>query len=397
MIKKMNIEVKVLLLGTLFTRTALFMSTPFLAIYLSNECHFSALQIGYILGIGPLINVLGSPLGGFLSDKLNSRTILTSIPIVWGIVFSSFFFAKSVPAFLLLNALNGLCYVIFEPTSKKALSVFSTVDQRIFVYNFRYAAINFGAFLGPLLSLLFNAKQSLHSYLLLGILYILYGIVNHFVIKPMSSGKIVVSETDVGKLSKSSLLPYLLLLVGISFSYFGYAQFNSTVPQFFANSKLFDSGVTLYSLILSMNAATILLLQLPALKLTKSLSSYSVVAISNALFCCSLWLLPQATHFIGVLFIVLSYSLGELLLGARFDYLIDSLAPNNNKGLYFGLAELTKLGNSLGPVVGAYLINLFTIEGYLKLFLALGLITLCGLPFIRLSSHFQSVSLKENK
>lgn len=390
MIKKLTIEVKVLLLGILFTRTALFMSTPFLAIYLSNRLHFSSLEIGYIIGIAPLINVLGSPLGGILSDQLNTRTILTYIPILWGLVFSGFFFAKPFLVFLLLNALNGLCYVIFEPTSKKMLSLLSTPDQRIFVYNFRYAAINIGAFLGPLLSLLLNTKYSLHSYLLLGILYIFCGILNGLVLKSAPSEKKNSAPSVAAKMkaNKIRLLPYLLLLVGIAFSYFGYAQFNSTVPQFFANSKLFDSGVMLYSFLLSLNAAMILLLQLPVLKFTKSLSSYSVIILSNALFCISLWLLPQATHLFGLLCIVLAYSLGELLLGSRFDYLIDSLAPSKQKGLYFGLAELTKLGNSLGPVVGAYLIDWLSMDHYQTIFLILGMITLSGLPLIRLSSYF---------
>lgn len=389
MMKKISTEVKVLLLGTLFTRTALFMSTPFLAIYLSNKCHFSALQIGYILGVGPLINVLGSPLGGFLSDKFNSRTILTYIPILWGVTFSCFFFAESFYLFLLLNALNGLCYVIFEPTSKRALSLHSKPEQRIVVYNFRYAAINIGAVVGPLISLLFHAKHSLHSYLLLGIFYILYGIANRFVMPLSPNGKEVPSVSILGaKQTKKRLVPYLLLLAGITFSYFAYAQFNSTVSQFFANSPLFEDGVTLYSLLLTMNAVMILLLQFPVLRVTKSFSSYSIITASNSFFCISLWLIPQASHSIAIFFIVLTNSLGELLLGARFDFLIDSLAPSHNKGFYFGLAELTKLGNSLGPIVGAFFIHYFSIEGYQQLFFVLGLITLGGIPFIRLSAYF---------
>lgn len=388
--KKISTEVKVLLLGTLFTRTALFMSTPFLAIYLSNKCHFSALQIGYILGVGPLINVLGSPLGGFLSDKFNSRTILTYIPILWGVTFSCFYFAESFYLFLLLNALNGLCYVIFEPTSKKALSFHSKPEQRIIVYNFRYAAINIGGFLGPLLSLLFHVKHSLRSYLLLGILYILYGIANRFVmpLSPANTKKVSSESIEESKLTKTTFVPYLLLLAGITFSYFAYAQFNSTVPQFLASSALFDDGVRLYSLILTMNAAMILLLQFPVLRVTKSFSSYSIITASNSFFCLSLWLLPQASHSITVFFIALTNSLGELLLGARFDFLIDSLAPSHNKGFYFGLAELTKLGNSLGPVVGALFIHYFSIDGYQQLFFMLGLITLGGIPFIRLSAYY---------
>ncbi|MEI5993819.1 MFS transporter [Candidatus Enterococcus mansonii] len=391
MIKKLNANIRVLLLGTLFTRTAWFMSIPFLAIYLSNERHFSPLQIGYILGISPLINVLCSPLGGYLTDKINKRIILTYTPILWGFVFICFFFAESFITFLLLNGANGLCYVIFEPSSKRAISFFSPPEQRIISYNFRYAALNIGALVGPLLSLLFAAKDSLYPYLLLGCFYIIYGFANGLVLNFSSIETVVSIKTSpkTQRIAHKKVLPFVLVLAGVSFSYFGYSQFNSIVPQFFSNSQLFESGVTLYHFLLTMNAGTILLLQFPVVRFTKGISSYVLLTVSNGLFGVSLFLLPFAADYPFIIFlVVLSYSLGELLLGARFDYLIDSLAPNSSKGLYFGLAELTKLGSSLGPVLGSYLFSFFSINGYFQLFLTLGLITLGGIPFIQLSSRY---------
>jgi MFS family permease len=385
----MTIQVKTILLGTLFTRIALFMSTPFLAIYLSDVRQFSALEIGYIVGINPLVSVLGSSLGGHLSDKIKLYSLLSYTPIFWGVIFISFYFASSFSTFLLLNALSGLCYVLFEPATKRTLSAFSLPEQRMFIYNLRYAAINLGAFLGPLLGLLFSTTTSLFPYLILGSFYIIYGFVNRHTMKEAVI-PITVNPTSVEKAANKTtpVVAYLLLLIGITFSYFAYAQFNSTVPQFFASSTLFRSGVTLYSMVLTMNAALILLLQLPVMNYSKKISSFFALQLSNYCFAFSLFLLPK-TNILFVLFLmVFFYSLGELFLGVRFDYLIDQLAPSNKKGFYFGLAEMTKLGNSIGPVVGAYLIQLFSIDGYTTIFICLGIITLGGSLFIQLSSRF---------
>ncbi|GGC97299.1 MFS transporter [Enterococcus wangshanyuanii] len=389
MIKKMNAQVKTILLGTLFTRIALFMSAPFLVIYLSNSCHFSAIEIGYILGINPLVSVLCSPVGGYLSDKIRFYTLLIYTPIFWGIIFISFFFATTFPQFLVLNALNGFCYVIFEPTAKRTLSLFSPAEQRLSVYNFRYAAINLGAFLGPLLNLLFTGTSSLVSYLILGGIYIVYGLTALLTMRkvPLISEQRTETCTVISKERTPSIYAYVFLLIGVTFSYFSYAQFNSTVPQFLTTHSFFSSGATLYSSMLMINAAVILLLQFPIMRFAKRISSFSAMIISNVLFAGSLFLLPNATMLFVFFLIVLSYSLGELFLGVRFDYLVDQLAPQGKKGLYFGLAEIPKLGNSLGPVVGAYLIQVFSLAAAQKVFFTLALITLGGSLFMQISSR----------
>ncbi|WP_371916026.1 MFS transporter [Paenibacillus sp. P3E] len=69
------------------------MSTPFLAIFLTNQKNLSLLDTGYILSINPLINVCFGGFGGFLADKLSLKRIVGYIPIIWGTVFILFYFA----------------------------------------------------------------------------------------------------------------------------------------------------------------------------------------------------------------------------------------------------------------------------------------------------------------
>ncbi|NRR75047.1 MFS transporter [Tetragenococcus halophilus] len=58
----------ILLLGTLLTRTAMFMSIPFLAIYLDNVVKLSSTQIGYVIGIQPFVGVIFSLFVGKIID-----------------------------------------------------------------------------------------------------------------------------------------------------------------------------------------------------------------------------------------------------------------------------------------------------------------------------------------
>lgn len=388
--RNLNSKIWNILIGTFFTRTALFMSTPFLAIFLTNQKNLSLLDTGYILSINPLINVCFGGFGGFLADKLSLKKMVGYIPIVWGTVFILFYFADSSWHFLLLSGLNGLCYSIFEPASKKVLSTQTPPENRLLVFNLRYAAINLGAFVGPLLSLLFNMKMTLFPYVLLGILYILYGISTRFFFRDVPGIK--ASAPQKAKYSPHAfklLLQdhvFLLLLAGMSFSFFGYSQLNATVSQYLANTSSLTNGIQLYSTLLSANALIILIVQFAMLRWISNCNPFNVVLLSNLLISISFlsFLFPASSYTVPLIFILL-FSLGELLIGARFDTLVDELASESAKGLYFGCSEFVKIGTIGGPIIGTLLLNQFGFQSGFPVFGLICIICISGSGLISLS------------
>lgn len=387
-VKNINSPARTILFGTFFTRTAFFMSTPFLGIYLTSVLHISVTQTGIILSAFPLIIVLLSGIIGSFTDKLALHQVLVLVAFFWGIIFILFFFASTFWHFLLLNSLNGCCYAFFEPAAKKVLSLETAPKHRLMAYNIRYTAINLGGFLGPLLSQLLQIQKSLVAYLLLGICYILYAGVLMTTLNdskpPTSTGfqqqksshqwQIVLSDSG-----------FIFLLAGVAFSYFGYSQFNSTLAQYLSLSTIFSNGTVIYAYIISLNSACILLLQFIMLRVTKNLSATTVLIISNLFLAGSVALCGWMTTLSGFVLVSLVYSLGELLLGSRFDAVVDSLAKEDVKSMYFGFAELIKAGSVLGPLIGAHLLEVIGINNGNLVFSFLAGITLFGSFFIFLA------------
>ncbi|OKP88695.1 MFS transporter [Paenibacillus sp. P32E] len=317
------------------------------------------------------------------------KRIVGYIPIIWGTVFILFYFAGSSCHFLLLSALNGLCYSIFEPASKKILSTQTPPENRLLVFNLRYAAINLGAFVGPLLSLLFNMKMTLLPYVFLGILYILYGISTRFFFRDLPG--IEASAPQKAKYSPhvfKLLLQdhvFLLLLAGMSFSFFGYSQLNATVSQYLANTSSLTNGIQLYSTLLSANALIILIVQFAMLHWISNWNPFNVVLLSNILISISFLSFLFHTSYIVPLIFILLFSLGELLIGARFDTLVDELASESAKGLYFGCSEFVKIGTIEGPILGTFLLNQFGFQSGFSIFGLICLICIIGSGLISLS------------
>ncbi len=93
LLKKLTPPTATILFGTFFTRTAFFMSTPFLSIYLTSVLHIPLPQTGMVLSACPLIIVLLSGFIGNFTDKLALRSVL---------VFVAFFGESSLSYFILL-------------------------------------------------------------------------------------------------------------------------------------------------------------------------------------------------------------------------------------------------------------------------------------------------------
>lgn len=384
---KTNKQIILLLSETIATRITMFMCVPFLMIYLSNNFHFSATELSLIIGINPLCTVIFGPFGGRLSDRISWKKTLYIVPLFWGMVYLSFAFASHFLVFLLLNGLNGICYVTYESTVKKVLSFHSTLNNRKLVFNLRYTCLAIGAFLGPLLQLLFPNTSTAQMYILLGMTYLVSALLNRYFFTDQQqntekNSALHVKSKQVAPADNQRTVVFLVFLLGIAFSYFAYAQFQSTVSLFFTSDMFGANGNSKYSLMLSMNALLILILQFPVLRLTQRFSPLKLLMVSNMLFSLSLLLVSRSSSWGIFLAMVLFLSLGEVLLGSNFDYSVDGFSTVEDKGFYFGLSEMVRIGNTVGPIIGGMLIEKFTTAHFNEVFLLLGLITLLGQLFL---------------
>ncbi|MBE0343250.1 MFS transporter, partial [Paenibacillus sp. 28ISP30-2] len=139
--------------GTIFGRMATSMSIPFLSIYLTTRLGVSPFHTGVIVSVSSLVGIFASFYGGYISDRIGRRKVMLVSIASWALVFVAFALAEAAWAFFVINALNGLCRSLFEPTSRALLSDVTPKEKRLLIYNMRYAAINVGVVAGPLLGL----------------------------------------------------------------------------------------------------------------------------------------------------------------------------------------------------------------------------------------------------
>jgi MFS family permease len=379
MFKMFHPIVTSLLLGTIMVRAASFMALPFLAIYLSKTTDFNPIIIGLVIGIGPLTSTFGGFIGGTLSDIFGRKALMFSALLVYAFVFIGFATAQHPWVFLVLNAINGLCRSFFEPTSQALMADLTPKEKRIRVFSFRYTAINVGATVGPLLGAYFGSIAANLAFFITAGVYVIYllALIVLFIIFPVQT----THDETAPKTTFGSALNVIIrdkallffLLAGILIN-IGYSQIESTLPQYLKDA--IPNGIALYSVLLSLNAVTVVVLQVLLVRFIERLSMLTGLLTGVALFSLGYLGFAFSTGWLTFILSMIIITLGEILIFPMGGVIIDRLATDELRGTYFGANGFRSIGFFIGPWLGGYILESFN---GLTLFLVSTVIVACSM------------------
>jgi MFS family permease len=350
----------VLLSGTVLARGSAFATLPFLAIYLSRNLDLHPVLIGLTIGISPLSGVIGGFLGGHLSDRFGRKPVMIGSLFMMSLVYFGFMIADTPGWFIVLNALNGLSGSFFEPTSQALIADLTEKSKRMRAFSLRYTAINIGASAGPLLGAYLAVVSAKSAFMVTGIMYFIYVIILQLMMKkynlgnPVSEGASKVTIANSLKIiGKDKALRYLVL--GSIIINFGYSQMESNVPQHLESS--IANGVFVYSVMLSINAVMVVLLQMPISHFAERFKTMQVMMTGAVFLSIGMLTFGFVTGWYTGILAIFFVTIGEILIFPSSSYLVDKLATDELRGTYFGAAQFRKLGHFFGPITGGFLLN----------------------------------------
>ncbi|MEK5499685.1 MDR family MFS transporter [Bacillus sp. FSL M8-0168] len=353
--------IRFLLIGTLVTRAAKAMTTPFLALYLHVETGADFGVIGLVIGLGYFSSTVGGVIGGTLSDKIGRKKVMLSSIFVWSIVFVLFGLVHDLASFMLLNVLNGLCHSCFEPVSKALMAELSDRDMRFRIFSLRYLAINVGAAVGPLLGTYLGLAKTGAPFIITGVVYFCYAVLlsrmmQNIMMKQTKSELKQVPAGSVWKTVKGDVALHFYIAGGVLLM-FSYSQMGSTLLQYLNHDV--SNGVKLFSALITLNAVTVIVLQMPLTRLFEK--SKPLTAISMGTVCCMLGNIGFSLSDGWLAFFLSMFVLttGEILFFPSMNVLLDELAPEHMRGAYYGVQNLYNIGEFLGPWIGGMILGLY--------------------------------------
>jgi len=376
-----------IIIGTMFGRLVTSMSIPFLSIYLTQVLGATHTQTGITVAVSSLAGVMISFYGGYISDVIGRKIVMLVSVFGWAGVFFGFSAAQHLWVFFLVNTLNGLCRAVFEPTSRALLSDITPSDQKLLVFNLRYAAVNLGVVFGPIIGLQLGSAKSTFPFLIAGIVYIAYGLVLFLQFRIHRSSLPGRSTAAAPRLRAALATAgrdrvFLPVLIGTTFCVLGYGHFSSTLAQYLALNTHFADGGMIFSYMLSLNAVTVLVVQYPIVRTASKFPPLIPLILGNTCVALSLLLFGLAGGLALLMFSVVLFTIGEVLLFTMMDMLVDRIAKPEWKGTYFGTIGFNNLGNVLAPLLGGLLLDQFGAHNGPAVFVPLALSAALGLPFL---------------
>lgn len=350
-------EVWWLALITLINRAGT-MVIPFLSLYLTKSLNFSLSDVGWIMTAFGLGSVMGSWLGGKLTDKIGFYKVMVFSLFATGLLFILLQFLNTFITFWFGILVIMLIADMFRPAMFVALIAYSKPENKTRSVTLIRLAINLGFSAGPALGGLIITTLSYHGLFWVdGITCIVASAILINVLHPKKTQTLenVKSESPTSAYRDKLFLVFLgaMILFGIVF-----LQYFSTMPLYYKDvyflSEL-DIGI-----LLGMNGFLIFVFEMPLIKwLENSRFSKSGLMLTGAILTGLSFLILNLTSWTGILIIgMLLMTFGEMVAFPFSNAFAMERAKHGNQGEYMALYSISfSIAHIFGHNMGLQLVN----------------------------------------
>lgn len=317
------------------------MVLPFLSKYLKENLGFSYEEVGWIMvcfGVGSL---LGSWLGGKLTDKIGFYKVMIFSLFSSGLLFISLQFVTSFYTFC--AAIFGVMVVadMFRPAMFVSLGVYAKPENRTRALTLVRLAVNLGFAAGPALGGLIIMGVGYHGLFWVdGFSCMLAITIFALLVKEKKKAKTVTSDTitkeEAPILKKSIDFPFVIFLVVSFLTALIFFQLFTTLPLYHKEKY----GLTEFQtgLLMTLNGFLIFLLEMPLVSYFEKMktSKMKLVLWGSFLmgfsFFVLLWNAWAGILVVSILFI----TIGEMFAFPFSNAFALSRSPRGKEGIYMG-------------------------------------------------------------
>ena len=338
--KGLSKEVWWLALITLINRAGT-MVIPFLSLYLTESLEFSLSNVGWIMSAFGLGSVIGSWLGGKLTDKIGYYKVMLFSLLATGFLFVGLQYLTTFYSFCIGIFLVMLVADIFRPAMFVALSAYSKPENKTRSVTLIRLAINLGFSAGPAVGGLIITYLSYGGLFWVdGITCILASLLLLNVLNPKTAKTI---DEELVENPKSAYTDKTFWIFLLAMSLFGivFLQFFSTIPLYYKDAHHLSELEI--GLIMGMNGFIIFVLEMPLVKwLENGKRTKSGLMIIGAILTGLSFLVLNSTSWVGILIIsMLLVTVGEMIAFPFSNAFAMDRSKRGNKGEYMALYSIS--------------------------------------------------------
>ncbi|WP_417856404.1 MDR family MFS transporter [Xanthomarina gelatinilytica] len=381
--KGLSSEVWWLALITLINRAGT-MVIPFLSLYLTKSLNFTFAEVGWVMSAFGLGSVVGSWLGGKLTDKIGYYKVMVRSLLSTGILFIGLQFLNTFVSFCIGIFIIMLVADMFRPAMFVALSAYSKPENKTRSVTLIRLAINLGFSAGPAVGGLIITTMSYNG--LFWVDGITCMLATLLLIKVLNPKKAKTLDNVINQNPQSAYKDKAFWIFLASMTLFGiiFLQYFSTMPLYYKDvHKLSEFEI---GLLLGLNGFFIFILEMPLIKwLEHTRYTKPGLMIFGATLTLVSFLVLDLTSWVGVLVIgMLLMTIGEMIAFPFSNAFAMQRAKKGNQGEYMALYTISfSISHIFGHNAGLHLVDSFGFDATWLIMGLLGLICVSLLYYLK--------------
>ncbi|QNE75866.1 MFS transporter [Streptomyces finlayi] len=382
MVRGLPFAMKVLLASAAARSLSSFAVLAYMPIYLYGTVGMDGATIGYVIGGSVLVGTLSAVYGGYLADRFRKVDLVIVLDFALILLYLSltvFHHPVTVTAILLMANVASWSMGV---AGSALLSELVPSENRVKVFSLRYSLQNIGAAVGPFLGIAALAAGPGGPFIL-SVTVIGASLLPLIIFRqrflPAGSGRTApagaaeqsTEEQSAEKQDEETpTFRQVLKVMGADrrLTYFTiggilsivvYGPLLTFMSQYLILVEDRDTAYKLVAYISAANAITVIGAQYALGSRLKQDNLLKWLTVGIGAFVIGLVAMSLSTNAAIIVIAVVIFSLGEVVLvPAEFTF-IDSIAPDNLRGSYFGAQNLIHIGIALGPILCGFLLQHF--------------------------------------
>ena len=358
-------EIWILTLITFINRAGT-MVLPFLSKYLREDLHFTYDQVKWVLISFGLGSIIGSWLGGKLSDKIGFYKIMIFSLLSSGLAFFGLQFVKTFEGLLVAMFFIMVIADMFRPAMFVSLGAYAKPENRTRALTLVRLAINLGFAAGPALGgLLIMTVGYKGLFWVDGATCILAILIFWILVKEKKKSKYTDKENPGEVLTHSVFKdkPFWIFLSGTIITGVLFFQLFTTIPLY--HKEQFNLSEFQTGLLLTLNGVLVFFLEMPIVSYIEryKIDKLKVITYGCLAMAISLYLL-LINQWAGILIVMMLFmTFAEMFAFPFSNSFAMSRAPKGHEGRYMAIFTMCySTAHILSAEAGMEMIDLFSYQ-----------------------------------
>jgi len=333
-------------------------TSPLLTLFLSNKLGLNQQDVGLLLGIAVFIATLLALYGGYIIDRLEKRRLLILAMLSSAIGFVLLTFAENLYLTTLTLVITETASALFLIGSKAILSENLPMGQRAKAFSLRYTLTNIGYATGPMLGVVIAGVYPIAPFLIAGAIaffsiFLMSGIPRDSAQTPAIGQPQSFLKTLITLKNDRTLI---MFTCGCLLSTVVHGRFTLYLSQYLLVTHDSKRALETMAALLACNAISVILLQYQIGRFLKREQLRYWIAGGTSLFILGLIGFSLADSLVSWCIAMFIFTLGEMIIYPAEFLFVDTLAPEELRGSYYGAQNLAALGGALSPVICGFLL-----------------------------------------